>query len=338
MKIYHNVSLKPFNTFGIDCSAEELIEFEDKNEISDFFRKGIAPTGKQLVLGGGSNVLFTRDFDGTILRFTGKKSEIISEEDRFIHWSGEAGINWHEFVLKTIGSGYQGLENLSMIPGSLGAAPIQNIGAYGVEIKSYIEGVEYFDLNNRIFRSLSNSECRFDYRDSIFKHALKNRTIILAVSFKLNKIPVYNILYKDLKKKIEERGITEVSPSIISSLVIEIRKSKLPDPAVTGNAGSFFKNPIVTTKIAANLKKEFPGIVSFDNGHETVKLSAAWMIDQCNLKGYVKGQAGIHQNQPLVIVNLGRATGKEILELAMEVKERVYEKFKIMLEPEINII
>ena len=339
MKISHNISLRPFNTFGIDCSANELIEFDNKNEILDYFsRTGKPDTGKLLILGGGSNVLFTQNFEGTILKFNGKEFKKGPEDNYRVHLHGEAGINWHEFVLFSIKSGYQGLENLSLIPGLMGAAPIQNIGAYGVEIKDFIESVEYFDLETKNIYLLPKTDCKFGYRDSIFKKQLKGKIIILSVQLILNKVPQYNIIYKDLKNIVTERGITELSPSIISNLVIEIRRSKLPDPAITGNAGSFFKNPVVEMEKGEQLKKEYEELPLYSIGSGLYKISAAWLIERSNWKGVVKGQAGVHEKQPLVLINLGHATGMDILNLAMEIKESVKMKFGIVLEPEINII
>jgi UDP-N-acetylmuramate dehydrogenase len=339
MRIYHDVSLRSYNTFGIDCTARELIEFEDREEIAGYFLGNrTSDLSGLLVLGGGSNILFTKNVDGTIVKFTGTEIQNDPENTDHIHIRGEAGINWHEFVLKTIEAGYQGLENLSLIPGQLGAAPIQNIGAYGVEIQDYLDVVEYFDLVKKEFVTLSNADCRFGYRDSIFKHELKGNAMILSVQFKLNKVPHYNISYKDLQNKLSGKNISDLTPSLISDLVIEIRRSKLPDPAITGNAGSFFKNPVVAQETAEQLKKEFPGITAYGNGPGLVKISAAWLIDQCKWKGVSRGQAGVHDRQPLVLINRGKATGMDILNLALEIRESVEKKFGIILEPEINIV
>lgn len=338
MKIKHNISLRPYNTFGVEAYAGQLIELENRQEVTGYFSSANRIPDKLLILGAGSNILFTRDFQGVIIRYINKQFKIIREDSRHVWIQCNAGINWHEFVLKTIHMGFQGLENLSLIPGTMGAAPVQNIGAYGVEIKDFLDSVEFLDFRDATIYTISKSECKLKYRDSIFKNELNGKGLILNVTLKLNKIPAYRTSYKDIREKIDEMKITDLNAALISSVVIAIRKTKLPDPAVTGNAGSFFKNPVVGPVEMKILKKDFPELPSFKTGKNSYKLSAAWLIEQCGWKGYVKGHTGVHPHQPLVLINRGNAAGQEILDLAQEIKSSVKKKFNIILEPEINVI
>ncbi len=338
MNVRYEISLKPYNTFGVECTADELIELHSPDETKEYFDGRDPGLKKILLLGGGSNILFTGDFHGTVIKYSSKDYNIIQEDDNHVWIKGGAGIPWHDLVLRTINSGYQGLENLSLIPGLLGAAPIQNIGAYGVEIKDFLESVEIHDLSTGQIRTVSNPECEFEYRDSIFKRELKNKVIILSVTLKLNKHPEYNITYKDIENKIHEKGLKNLNAKVISELVVEIRKSKLPDPAVTGNAGSFFKNPVLNGDEINQLRTFYPDVPHFEYKNHLFKVPAAWMIEKCGWKGYRKGNVGVHKNQPLVLLNLGNASGKEIFRLSDEIRSSVKNKFGIFLEPEINIV
>jgi len=337
MKILKNISLKPYNSFGVESLAEELIEFNFKNEIIDFFKSRLNRR-KILILGGGSNVLFINNYRGIIVRYLGSEISIVKEDERNVWIKGEAGLEWHQFVISSIDMGYQGLENLSLIPGTLGAAPIQNIGAYGVEIKDFIESVQAVDISSGEIIQFNSNECEFDYRDSIFKKKLKGKFAILNVTLKLNKVPKFNVTYKDIQQKLKEKKIQNLNSKTISDIVIEIRKNKLPDPEILGNAGSFFKNPFVSQEELNLFKARFPDLPSYPYKNNINKVSAAWLIDQCGWKGIIKSNVGIYKNQPLVIINYGMASGKEIYEIALEIQASVLNKFGIKLEPEINII
>ena len=340
MQIHQNISLKPYNTFGIDAKAKHLITIEsikDLDELAELphlFNKS-KPT---LVLGGGSNILFTADYDGLIIKNELKGIELVSEDDDHYYVRCAAGENWHQFVLHCIKNNYAGVENLSLIPGNTGASPMQNIGAYGVETKDVFHQLEAFQLQDKELVIFNNKACEFGYRESIFKKKYKGQFIITSVTFKLNKKPVYNTSYGAIQQELEAMGNTGLNIGAISQAVINIRKSKLPDPAIVGNAGSFFKNPTIPNQQFSDLKNKFPNIVGFPANNELTKVAAGWLIEQCGWKGYRKGDAGCHEKQALVLVNYGNADGVEILQLSTEIMQSVEEKFGIILEREVNII
>ena len=334
MIFLENISLRKFNTFGIDANARKLCKISSKDDIHKLRKNNEFTNNKYLILGGGSNIMLTKNFDGLIV-----KNEIIGkikthEDEKNTIIKVGAGENWHEFVLWTIKEGLSGIENLALIPGNIGAAPMQNIGAYGVEVKDCISNVWAINIETGEELIFSNKECNFTYRDSIFKNDLKNKTIITHVSFILNKTPNHNISYGDIKNEIKG----EVTTEKICNAVIRIRKRKLPDPNEIGNSGSFFKNPIITLDHFSKLKKSFPNIVGYKVSEKEMKVAAGWMIDKCGWKGYRKGDAGVHKNQALVLVNYGNASGKEILEISKDIQKSVLEKFSINLETEVNII
>ena len=334
MIFLENISLRKFNTFGIDANARKLCKISSKDDIHKLRKNNEFTNNKYLILGGGSNIMLTKNFDGLIV-----KNEIIGkikthEDEKNTIIKVGAGENWHEFVLWTIKEGLSGVENLALIPGNIGAAPMQNIGAYGVEVKDCISNVWAVNIETGEELIFSNKECNFTYRDSIFKNDLKNKTIITHVSFILNKTPNHNISYGDIKNEIKG----EVTTEKICNAVIRIRKRKLPDPNEIGNSGSFFKNPIITLDHFSKLKKSFPNIVGYKVSEKEMKVAAGWMIDKCGWKGYRKGDAGVHKNQALVLVNYGNASGKEILEISKDIQKSVLEKFSINLETEVNII
>ena len=340
MQIHQNISLKPYNTFGIDARAKHLITIEsikdldELAELPNLFNKS-KPT---LVLGGGSNILFTADYDGLIIKNELKGIELVSEDDDHYYVRCAAGENWHEFVLHCIKNNYAGVENLSLIPGNTGASPMQNIGAYGVETKDVFHQLEAFQLQDKELVVFNNQACEFGYRESIFKKKYKGQFIITSVTFKLNKKPVYNTSYGALQQELEAMGNTGLNIGAISQAVINIRKSKLPDPAIIGNAGSFFKNPSIPNQQFSDLKNQFSNIVGFPANNELTKVAAGWLIEQCGWKGYKKGDAGCHEKQALVLVNYGNADGVEILQLSTEIMQSVEEKFGIILQREVNII
>lgn len=344
MNLQENISLIKFNTFGIDASAKYFLEANSVSDIQNLlaekkfapFPSGRAGDGLLLVLGGGSNILFTKNFDGTVLKNNLKGIELIKEDSENYFVKAGGGEVWHEFVLHCIKNNYAGVENLSLIPGCVGAAPIQNIGAYGVEQKETFHELEAIDIHENKKVVFSNSDCRFGYRDSIFKREAKNKFIITSVTFKLNKKPRLNTSYGAINQELEKMG-AEVSIASISQAVCNIRRSKLPDPAVIGNAGSFFKNPTVTKEKYEELKKNNPAIVAYPSP-TGFKLAAGWLIEQCGWRGKSFGSYGVHKDQALVLVNYGGAKGNEIYELSGKVLQSVKEKFGVELEREVVIV
>jgi len=337
MEIKHNFSLQKLNTFGLPAVSRRFASLKSTSDIKEFLK--LYKTQEELlILGGGSNLLFTRDFEGITIKIEIPGIHVV-KEDRGHYWvKAGAGVNWNDFVESCIKAGMGGIENLSLIPGTVGAAPVQNIGAYGVELKDVLEAVEVIEISSGNKYYFRNKECRFGYRDSVFKNEWKDRFIITHVALRLTKSPVANTSYGQIAEILEAKGIKNPGIRDVSDAVISIRRSKLPDPEVMGNAGSFFKNPIITTEFYAELKKAFPAINGFAQEDGKLKLSAAWLIDQCGLKGFAIGGAAVHEKQPLVIVNQNNATGQEVLELAKKVQEIVMEKFHIPLEPEVRII
>jgi UDP-N-acetylmuramate dehydrogenase len=336
MVICQNVPLKQYNTFGLDYMADCMIHINTEKEAIAFFTGEIPWKKPFLILGQGSNVLFTGDYSGTILfpEFTGIKIEEQDQENIIV--SAGAGVNWDKLVEWTVNNGFGGLENLSLIPGLVGASPVQNIGAYGVEVKDKIEKVKTIFTSDGSLREFSNDECEFGYRDSIFKSKYKGKYLVTRVYFKLIINPLPDLNYGSLKEEVNKLGI--VTLKNVRQAVINIRRSKLPLPEITGNAGSFFKNPVVSISATESLKKRFPMIKSFDDQSGRIKLAAGWLIEQCGWKGKRIGDAGVHDKQALVLVNYGKATGKEIYNLSEEIKNSVKNKFGIDLEREVEVI
>jgi UDP-N-acetylmuramate dehydrogenase len=336
MEIQKNVSLLPYNCFHIDVNAAEFISVKSVDKLEEILsRPGKEP---QLILGGGSNILLTKNLDGLVLKIDFSGIDEVREEPSHIYVRAGAGENWHEFVQYAIKRNWGGLENLSLIPGNVGAAPIQNIGAYGVELKDVFFELEAYDKKEKKVYAFGVNDCRFGYRDSIFKSAEKGRYIILNVTFLLNKIPVLKTSYGAIREELKRMGIQSPTIQDISQAVIKIRRSKLPDPAEIGNAGSFFKNPVVDHASFLSLSKKYPDMPAYPHEDKSVKLAAGWLIEQCGWKGYRKGDAGVHVNQALVLVNYGKATGKEILDLSEKITASVLKKFGVHLEKEVNIV
>jgi len=334
MNLLENISLRKYNTFGIDVSAKHFLEANSVSDIQNYL--GEKKSSPLLVLGGGSNILFTKNFDGTVLKNNLKGIELLKEDSENYFVKAGGGEVWHEFVLHCIKNNYAGVENLSLIPGCVGAAPIQNIGAYGVEQKETFYELEAINLKENKKVVFKNSDCQFAYRDSIFKHEAKNKFIITSVTFKLNKKPKLNTSYGAINQELEKMG-AEVSIASISQAVCNIRRSKLPDPAVIGNAGSFFKNPIVANDKYELLKKEFQAIVAYKD-NSGMKLAAGWLVEQSGWKGKSFGSYGVHKDQALVLVNYGGAKGNEIYDLSSRVLQSVKEKFGVELEREVVIV
>ncbi len=335
MIVQINQSLAKLNTFGIDQKASRLIWAHSADEIANYVKHHGAPT---LVLGGGSNMLLTQDVPGDVLKVDIHGRRVVYEDDDKVHIRFGAGENWHEVVLWTLMQGLGGIENLSLIPGNCGTAPVQNIGAYGVELKDVFVSCEGVMVEDGSFFLLNKEEARFGYRNSIFKNDWKGKAIITRVTLELTKRN-HRIRtdYGAIASELEKQGINEPTPKQISDVVVAIRQSKLPDPNEIGNSGSFFKNPVVSTEKGEELKQRYPNMPSYPAEGGT-KLAAGWIIDQCGWKGYRKKDAGVHKHQALVLVNYGQATGEEIHALATSIMEDVYKRFGIQLEPEVNLI
>ena len=333
MSIKRNFSLGNYNSFGVKHKANFFIEIKNKGQINDIINNKKYDKVRKLILGGGSNILFTKDYNGIVFLNKIKGIRKISEDDNNVLLRVGSGENWDDFVEYCVKKNYYGLENLSLIPGSVGAAPIQNIGAYGVEVKNLIERVEGIFLNNGINKNFNNKSCEFQYRDSIFKGKLKNKFFITSVDFVLSKIKSFNVSYKDLK----HLDIKSMSLNSLRNEIIKIRNSKLPDPGDIGNAGSFFKNPLVDGIIIDKIKNEFNDLVYFKDG-EKFKIPAAWLIEKCGWKGYKENNIGVSDKHALVIVNYNAKNGKEIKELSNKIIDDVKDKFRIKLIPEVNVI
>jgi UDP-N-acetylmuramate dehydrogenase len=338
MKIEEYISLKPFNTFGIDAKARYFAEPATVKEFQVVLSENKFKNIPKFILGGGSNMLLTKDFEGLALKNNIKGIELTKEDDDFYYVKAGGGEVWHNVVMYCVNNNYAGLENLSLIPGSVGAGPIQNIGAYGVELKDYLFELEALNIKDQTIRIFNNVECKFGYRESIFKRELKDQYIITSVTYRLLKNPQLNTSYGAIEKELEEMHVKNVTIKDISQAVCNIRNSKLPNPTQIGNAGSFFKNPEVPRSVLTNLKPTFPNIVSYDINADKVKLAAGWLIEQCGWKGKTLGDAGVHKLQALVLVNYGNAKGNEILELSQKIIDSVKNKFGVELEREVNII
>ena len=337
MRQERNFSLKNYNTFGIDAKAKTFVEVSNEEELQEVLKQVYA--SELFILGGGSNCLFTKDFDATVLHVNLKGKQVVNETEEEVFLKVNAGENWHEFVLFCIENNYGGVENLSLIPGNVGTSPIQNIGAYGVELKDVFAECEAIHVQTLEKRTFTKEDCQFGYRNSIFKNEVKGQYIITSVTFQLTKKDHqlktgYGAILNELKAK----GITKPTIKDISDVVIAIREQKLPNPKEIGNSGSFFKNPIISASAFSALKEKFPEVPSYQISNEEVKVPAGWLIDQAGFKGYRDGDAGVHKNQALVLVNYGDASGEEILALAKHIQQTIQEKFGIELEMEVNII
>lgn len=337
MHVEGRYALKRYNTFSIDAYAEHFLSFDSL----DSLREGVAYARENsmpvFVLGGGSNVLFMQDFKGFVLHNNMQGISQAGEDNDYVYLKVSGGVGWHDFVEYAIARGLGGVENLSLIPGRVGASPIQNIGAYGVELKDSFYELEALQLETLEQRTFSKNDCAFGYRDSVFKRALKNKYVITTVTFQLRKIPVLQTTYGAIQAELARLSITNPGIREISNAIINIRRSKLPDPAKIGNAGSFFKNPEVDRKVFENLESNYPQIPGYP-AQDSVKLAAGWLIEQCGWKGYRHGDAGCHVNQALVLVNYGNASGADIYELSTMIVESVKEKFGVVLEREVNIV
>ena len=332
-----NFSLKSFNTFGIEAKAKNFVAVHSLDELKTVLVEHAAEP--KFILGGGSNMLLTQDIEALVIHIDLKGKRILKEDDDFVWVESMAGENWHEFVLWTIDQNFGGLENMSLIPGNVGTTPVQNIGAYGTEIKDTFVSCDAMKIDDQTMRTFSKEDCRFGYRESIFKQEAKDQYIITSVVFKLTKRNHnINTSYGDITKELAEKNVTVPTLKDVSNAVIAIRQSKLPDPKVLGNSGSFFKNPVISRSHFEKVQVQFPEIKFFEVSPTEVKVPAGWLIEQAGYKGFRKGDAGVHKNQALVLVNYGSATGQDILVLSREVQQAVFDKYSIAIEAEVNVI
>ena len=337
MEIQNHFSLRNYNTFGIEANAKEFVAVHSIKELETVLAEN--KSKKKFILGGGSNMLLTKDIEALVIYIDLKGKKIVEENDDFVLVESQAGENWHEFVMWTINNNFGGLENMSLIPGNVGTTPVQNIGAYGTEIKDTFVSCSAIKIDTLEMKSFDNAECHFGYRESIFKNEVKDQYIITSVIFKLTKRNhKINISYGDITAELDKLKIKNPTLKDVSNAVITIRQSKLPDPKVLGNSGSFFKNPIVLKSDFEPIHEKFPEMKFYEISETEVKVPAGWLIEQAGFKGKRFGDAGIHKNQALVLVNYGNATGQEILNVSKEIQETIFKKFGIHIEAEVNII
>ena len=337
MKIELNFPLKKYNTFGIEAKAKQFVAVHNLAELKSVLEKH--KNDKKFILGGGSNMLLTQDIDALVIHVDLKGKKIIKEDDDFVWVESQAGEVWHEFVLWTINQNFGGLENMSLIPGNVGTTPVQNIGAYGTEIKDTFISCDAMNLLTQEMKTFTKEECNFGYRESIFKHEAKDKFVIASVIFKLAKRNhKINTSYGDITKELEKQNVAIPTLRDVSNAVIAIRQSKLPDPKELGNSGSFFKNPIISKELFEKVQQKFPDVKHFEVSPTEVKVPAGWLIENAGLKGYRKDDAGVHKNQALVLVNYGNASGQDILALSRYVQKTVFDKYGIAIEAEVNVI
>jgi UDP-N-acetylmuramate dehydrogenase len=337
MQIHTNFSLKKYNTFGIEAKARQFVSVQSVDELITVLNEN--PTTKKFILGGGSNMLLTQDIDALVIHLDLKGKKIIDENDDFVWVESQGGENWHEFVIWTIDQNFGGLENLSLIPGNVGTTPIQNIGAYGVEIKDTFVLCEAIHIETQELIIFTNEKCKFGYRESIFKNEVKDEFIITSVVFKLTKKEhKLNTSYGAIEAELEKQHISNPTLKDVSNAVISIRQSKLPDPKELGNSGSFFKNPVILKTDFEKIQQKFPEMPHYVVSETEVKVPAGWLIEQAGFKGKRFGDAGIHKNQALVLVNYGNATGQEILAVAKDIQATIEAAFSISIQTEVNII
>ena len=337
MQIHQNFSLKKYNTFGIEAKAKQFVAVHNLDELQAVLKNHSSE--KKFILGGGSNMLLTQNIDALVIHVDLKGKKVIKEDDNFVWVESNAGENWHEFVLWTINQNYGGLENMSLIPGNVGTTPVQNIGAYGAEIKDTFVSCDAMNIETQEMKTFTKDECNFGYRESIFKHEAKGKYIITSVVYKLTKHNhKISVEYGDIKSELAKNNISSPTIKDVSNAVMTIRQSKLPDPKELGNSGSFFKNPVISRELFLKVQEKFPEVKYFEVSPTEVKVPAGWLIEHAGLKGYRKDDAGVHKNQALVLVNYGNATGQDILNLSKYVQKTVFDKYGIAIEAEVNVI
>jgi UDP-N-acetylmuramate dehydrogenase len=337
MQIQTNFSLKNYNTFGIEAKAKQFVAVHNLAELQAILKNHSSE--KKFILGGGSNMLLTQDIDALVIHIDLKGKKIIKENDDFVWVESQAGEVWHEFVLWTIDQNFGGLENMSLIPGNVGTTPVQNIGAYGAEIKDSFVSCDAMNIETQEVKTFTKDECKFGYRESIFKQEVKDKYIITSVVFKLKKHShIINIYYGDIKAELAKNNVETPTIKDVSNAVIAIRNTKLPNPKELGNSGSFFKNPVISKELFEKVQAKFPEVKHFEVSPTEVKVPAGWLIENAGLKGYRNGDAGVHKNQALVLVNYGNATGQDILNLSKYVQKTIFDKYGIEIEAEVNVI
>jgi UDP-N-acetylmuramate dehydrogenase len=337
MTIQNNFSLKKYNTFGIEAKAKQFVAVNSIEDLNTILKEH--QSEPKFILGGGSNMLLTQDIQALVIHIDLKGKKVLKEDDDFVWVESQAGENWHEFVLWTIDQNYGGLENMSLIPGNVGTTPVQNIGAYGTEIKDTFVSCEAMTIANQVMKTFTKEDCNFGYRESIFKHEAKDLFIITSVVFKLTKRNhKINISYGDITNELEKQNVTAPTLKDVSNAVIAIRQSKLPDPAALGNSGSFFKNPIIPKEQYQKVHALHPEMPHYVVSETEVKVPAGWLIEKAGFKGKRFGDAGIHKNQALVLVNYGNATGQEILAVSRDIQATILKEFGIAIEAEVNVI
>ena len=337
ISIEKNYPLDNLNTFNISAKTKFFYEFNTLENLKEILSHKLLKTEKAFVLGGGSNILFSKDFDGIVLKNSIEGIHITKDNNNHTEVEVGSGENWHEFVLWSVKKNLSGIENLALIPGSVGASPIQNIGAYGCEAKDTIKKVQFIEIESKSIKELTNSECDFSYRSSIFKKDLKGKYIITKVTFLLKKKPINNISYGAVANELSALK-SQASPQSICNAIINIRSRKLPDPQKIGNSGSFFKNPIISNLKLKKIKEKYPEIINYTQSKTHSKIAAGWLIEMAGWKGYRKDDFGVYDKQALVLVNYGKASGNEIIELSKKIQQSVLDKFDIMINPEVNII
>ena len=338
MRLQENIPLLPFNTFAIDCETRYFVAIDKPQDLHTLRNTSEFVNNERLVLGGGSNLLFTNNFNGIVIKNDLKGFDIIDEDEEYVWLNVMGGENWHELVTHCVDRGWGGIENLALIPGCVGAAPIQNIGAYGVELKDVFVSLEAFMWDSGDIRAFFKKDCAFEYRNSIFKNELKNRAMVLSVTLKLSKTPEVDISYGAIAAVLREKGIKHIRIKDVYETVIGIRRSKLPDPAEIGNAGSFFKNPELPAAQARAILEKYPKAPHYIVSDDIIKIPAGWMIEHCGWKGHRRGDIGVHEQQALVLVNYGKGSGDSLRKLAEEIRKSVLDEFGVELTPEVNII
>jgi len=338
MRIESNQSLRGLNTFGIDAAAKHFATVRSAEDFQALRHEPVYSREPRLILGGGSNLLFRTDFDGLVIKVAFDGIAVLRDDPEHVWVRAGAGVVWHDFVLHCVRNGWAGVENLALIPGLVGAAPMQNIGAYGVEMESVCDTVEALDVDSGEAVTFAHAGCEFGYRDSIFKRQARGQFLIHAVTFRLSRTPQFVTHYGDVARTLEEMGVVEPTLETVTQAIIRIRSAKLPDPAVLGNAGSFFKNPVIPAVQFERLAGQYTGMPHYPQPDGAEKIPAGWLIEQCGWKGCTRGRAGVHDRQALVLVNRGGATGAEIYQLALEISASVHARFGIDLVPEVNLV
>lgn len=336
--LQENISLAPLHTFHIQVNARYYSLIQDAQVLLNLFHSPSLKSLPQVVIGNGSNVLFVQDFEGWVIHMGIEGIEKMQEDQRYVRIRVGAGVQWHQLVEYCVERNYAGIENLSLIPATVGAAPVQNIGAYGVELSEVFEELEALEIHTGIIRKFTNKDCQFGYRESVFKHELQGQYIILHVTLRLSLKASFRTGYGAIEETLAAMEVKELSIKAISNAIIRIRQKKLPDPAVLGNAGSFFKNPIIDLPTVTKLQQDYPNLPTHLLPNDALKIPAAWLIEQGGWKGYKRGEVGVHPEHALVLVNYGKATGQEVVQLAADIQQSVWQKFGIQLVPEVNMI